>query len=739
MADFSFQKTITGVGGATKTTVERCPNCKKPVSPADMTCKCGQFLLKITLQPKQRELLDIVLATGKDVPTKVGFGGSRGSAKSRAGRDIALLVALMHPNITVFIVCRNLAKAEENYTEKYRIERPALMKYYKSSPPPEFAFPPELGGSRIAFRYADNLNDIIGLGRGPECFLMIVEQAEAFTERELQELNTPNRWPEAEPGAVKTIYLFNPGGPGTDYLRRVFYSREYKGTERPGDYKFLQAYGWLNWSWFANEGIEVDGKPLTFDSFYQLDGDLPECKDGKYDDAWLASIPDNHRLKIFVTRTSEGRKMWGKPDAIRIGDLFGDFSKFEGQYFSGVWQPDKIVIRDSLCEDIIKPWFQCWLASDWGFAHDAATAWAATGKISPKEFKAYFGKEIAQPIDVVVVRRELVVSQTGEGDMADMIAKMTPENERKMMREYFLSPDAWQKRGSANTIADQIENVMKMRGMPRPEKAADDRAGGWRLLWNCMKQTCSVLSDTPCLYPGGFPMLLISDECTGVAGAIPVLIRDPKNREDILKIDNVWDDIGDCFAGGTLVKTSGGEVAIQNLKSGDMVWTRVGLRRVSHVWMKRRGANVITASFSDGSSFVCTPDHKVLANGEWASVDSLRYGDRMESWQNHSTYATGNAVLFCGLKDAGKADVWDIEVDGEHEFYANGILAHNCLRYLLYSKLSPTDNVPRSVRAREVLDSAGEHPNAKAMAMRIFDEKEKQRHAAVSRPRWRPS
>lgn len=540
------------------------------------------------------------------MPTKISGGGSRGSAKSRCGRDIALLVAFSNPGVTVWIVCRNLAKAEENFTEKYRIERPELMKYYKASSPPEFAFPPELGGSRIAFRYGDSLDDIIGLARGPEVFFMVIEQAEMFSERELQELNTCARWPDALPGQVKTLHLHNPGGQGAGYLRRVFHDKEFKENETPGDYFFVQMFGWDCWNWFSGENIEVNGSPLTFESFYALPGDVPPALDGKYDEAWLATVPDHYRFKIFVKKTSEGRKMWAKPEAIRAGDLFGSFDQFEGQYYLGVWQKEKIVIKAQAAEDIVKPWWPRWIASDWGFAHESATGWAATGQLSPKEFKKFFNKEIDFPVDVVVVNREYVVSQTGEGEMAQTIVDMTVgEAERRMLREYWLSPDAWQKRSTANTISDGIDAVMRKNKFPIPDKADDDRAGGWRLLWNCLKQTCSMLSDTPSLYPGGFPMLLISEECTGIISTIPILIRDPKKPEDVLKVDNIWDNIGDM------------------------------------------------------------------------------------------------------------------------------------LRYLLKSKLSTRSKVPREVQVREVLTSAGEDPNARAMAMRQFEARNKQSTSIISRPRWR--
>ena len=67
-----------------------------------------------------------------------------------------------------------------------------------------------------------------------------------------------------------------------------------------------------------------------------------------------------------------------------------------------------------------------------------------------------------------------------------------------------------------------------------------------------------------------------------------------------------------------------------------------------------------------------------------------------------------SAVRLCALEMAGFADVYDLEVEDAHEFFANGILVHNC-RYGLKSKLQPGQK-PKEVEAEEklrVLQEAG--------------------------------
>lgn len=332
--------------GYTTDAFGRCAICREPITEGHGTCNCGAIIVPVRFHPKQQQLLNYALDEGIGVPTKLGYGGSRASGKSRGGRDIALTVASevsqKYPGIPVFIMRRNWTQCKENHLEKLKLERPLLTRYYGDK---QYEFPAQMGSPRLVFTYADTPEDIIRVGRGPECYLMIIDQAEQLSEADLQELNTPNRWPDAGTNAAKTIYLFNPGGPGSSYLKRVFFTRNYDlEREDPRDFAFIQAYGWDNASWFLNQGIEINGKPLTWESFYELPGDLPPCESGNYNRAWLHSLPEYHRFRLFVEQTSEGRKMWGKPESIRMGDLFGRFDEFSGQYMAGAWNHARVAI-----------------------------------------------------------------------------------------------------------------------------------------------------------------------------------------------------------------------------------------------------------------------------------------------------------------------------------------------------------------------------------------------------------
>lgn len=485
------------------------------------------------------------MSRGVDSPTRIGMGGSRGSAKSRLGRDVGIEVAFLNEGVLIYIVAKNLGNLEDNYVKKYRTERANIMEYYRASPRPEINLP---NGSVIAFRYADNPDDMTRLERGPEAFLIIVEQAEQFTEKELQQITKPNRWPNASLGACKTLFLFNPGGPGTQFLQRVFYLRQYEGTERASDFAFVQAFSWDNWAWFEQECPE-----FSEEQFYALPGEIPPCA-GEYNDAWLATVPDNYRFKIFVTRTSEGRKYWALPESMRMGDLFGRFDQFAGQYFAGVWDQRLCVLPTRIVDALAQYWWTCWMGGDLGFGHSSAIFWACTGKVSPSTAWEVLHIDTEWPLDIVIVYRELVPPmRTAEADLGKLIIEATPqEAERHALRKFVMGSDTKTvDRYSTHSRRELIDAVTVPAGFPAIRSAQDQpgsRVINARLMYEMLRRTASMRSENP---PRDrpdekvAPCLFISAECPQLIGAIPLLITDEKQPDDVLKLETVADDVFD--------------------------------------------------------------------------------------------------------------------------------------------------------------------------------------------------
>lgn len=87
-----------------------------------------------------------------------------------------------------------------------------------------------------------------------------------------------------------------------------------------------------------------------------------------------------------------------------------------------------------------------------------------------------------------------------------------------------------------------------------------------------------------------------------VAG-VELLLIPIQNEEDIFGYDC-------CFEGNTPVATENGQVAIKDITIGDYVYTRKGLRRVTHVWDK--GERECIPVTVNGKTSWCTPDHKYI-------------------------------------------------------------------------------------------------------------------------------
>lgn len=152
-----------------------------------------------------------------------------------------------------------------------------------------------------------------------------------------------------------------------------------------------------------------------------------------------------------------------------------------------------------------------------------------------------------------------------------------------------------------------------------------------------------------------------------------------------------------CFRYGTKIMTLMGEKNIEDITEMDYVLTRKGFKKVKHAWCN--GERDCIEVNVEGTKIICTPDHRFIDsfNNEIEAQDltkttSLVKIDTKE-WQKwlstsgkvektlrqtsipqlqlaHLTAKTSNVV--------GRYKVYDIEVEDCHEFFANGVLVHNC-------------------------------------------------------------
>jgi len=191
------------------------------------------------------------------------------------------------------------------------------------------------------------------------------------------------------------------------------------------------------------------------------------------------------------------------PEHMRKPYLEGDWNVLAGQYFpfdtaSYVVPPPKL-----------ERWWPKWISGDWGWKHPMCWHWHTRrddGKIIT--YREWW----AQEFDEKLIGAELSERSRGE-DIASI----------------FLGPDAWAKRSSQHTIAEEI-NASLEKWMPQCQQADNDRIGGARLLYNVLKSQ----------------MLGISIECPKLIECLPEMIHgEDRSLEDVLKVDWSPGHIGD--------------------------------------------------------------------------------------------------------------------------------------------------------------------------------------------------
>lgn len=502
--------------------------------------------IDIHQQPKQEHLYDLLAATGPQVATILGAGGAKGGGKSDGARGCALLLGAelgkLYPGITITIVRRVFDDLKKNHIDPILRKYPELLKYYNAGNREI-----NLESFRLVFAYAETEDDVKRkfLG-GYESAIIIVDEAQQFTEQELMWMSTAARWTSTvgmPEGLCKFAMLFNPGGKGSEYIKRVFWTKRYNENETPHSYAFIHMFGWDNYEWFRGQ---VD---IEEDEFYAIPGKcVGACVGGNC-----------CRYQMFITQTSEGRKYNAFPESIRLGYLLGSFDKFAGQYYAEVWDERLTVISKAQLHALHAYWFSAWMSGDWGFAHNWPTHWFCIGKLEPSLLAEVLGVQSDWPLDVIIVYREFIPPQrTPEAEVAQMIVDKTPISERKEIVRWVMGSDINKTpRFASHSLLEMIEAVSTPAGLPRIRNAncgRDTRVVNARILWEMLRRTVSMRSaSAPQDKPEAktFPLILFSAECPRTIAAIPALIADEDNPEDVLKIDGEVDDVFDSLKYGT--------------------------------------------------------------------------------------------------------------------------------------------------------------------------------------------
>lgn len=134
----------------------------------------------------------------------------------------------------------------------------------------------------------------------------------------------------------------------------------------------------------------------------------------------------------------------------------------------------------------------------------------------------------------------------------------------------------------------------------------------------------------------------------------------------------------DCFVAGTKVLTTRGDINIENIQVDDTIWsvnTDNMKAFISKVVATRTIPNreTVIVEFSNKDTVECTPEHKFYIIGKgYIEISKCEIGvDKVRG-------ASGNYTIVSITKGAIKT-VYDIQVEPNNNFFANGVLVHNCI------------------------------------------------------------
>lgn len=140
----------------------------------------------------------------------------------------------------------------------------------------------------------------------------------------------------------------------------------------------------------------------------------------------------------------------------------------------------------------------------------------------------------------------------------------------------------------------------------------------------------------------------------------------------------------ECVTGDTEVKLTDGSTS----KISELVGVR-GLKVLTlnersgkveikpAIAIKKGVSTVVRVELEDGSNFRCTSDHLVYTNRGWTAATHLTADHvvvKLQEAHFETQTVRVRAVVSTGIQE----DVFDLSVDDNHNFFANGVVVHNC-------------------------------------------------------------
>lgn len=175
----------------------------------------------------------------KSLKKYICYGGARGGGKSWAMRTKCILLALHYPGIQILLLRRTYKDLQENHIKVLQamFYKSKVAKYNDKNK--ELVF---INGSRIKLGYCDHEKDVLQY-QGLAYEVICLEEATLFTEQQFVALTgslRPSGFCKKEV-KLRMYFTCNPGGVGHAWVKRLFIDKDYRDSEDPDEYEFIDA------------------------------------------------------------------------------------------------------------------------------------------------------------------------------------------------------------------------------------------------------------------------------------------------------------------------------------------------------------------------------------------------------------------------------------------------------------------------------------------------------------------
>jgi hypothetical protein len=404
-------------------------------------------------------------------------------------------------------------------------------------------------GSRLQFGYMANQNEAdLQQYLSARYVVIVIDECSQISPEGYQFMRSRNQVnreckPDHRDQFPTPIMLLctNPVGPFWGYYRDVFVKKK-------------------PWN------IEPEAKRSHDGSFWTLNAGKAVCVYNPFDYDYVHStVLDN---PIHLARDlGLIRRLEAMPKDKRDRYLYGEMDALSGQYYD-CWDQGVHVLRQEEIESSViwQPWQPRWLGWDWGRVHFGAAVWMTLALV--KQPSGDYKQKI-------VVYREYVDKGKDYRALANTISSLTRmglpgatddvQKQSGTLDTIYFSHEKFALQMERQSPAMVMSGYLTGLGLPAARQGTRDRVGRATLLYDALK-TCG---------------LVVLDTCPQVIDAIPQLIRNEKNIEDVLKQETKADDVYDGFSLGLF-----GQLAGKDLESKEQVALRERLKAIDDPFIR---------------------------------------------------------------------------------------------------------------------------------------------------------